>query len=120
MAVIKGVHIVRGLGARGQLGRPTQLGEHWCGWTYIGDDNDMTGIYQRRPRKGGEMTVKMKHYLPMGAPSSAQSGRRSIFRDGMTAWSALTTSQKEIYNRAKYPKGMTGVCRFMREYMKTH
>lgn len=37
---------------RGKLGRPYGLGEHWFGWTKLGDKSPVAGYYQKR--KAGE------------------------------------------------------------------
>lgn len=37
---------------RGKLGRPNCLGEHWFGWTKLGDKSLVSGYYQKR--KAGE------------------------------------------------------------------
>ena len=37
---------------RGKLGRPWGLGEHWFGWTKLGDKSPIAGYYQKR--KAGE------------------------------------------------------------------
>lgn len=35
------------LEVRGKLGRPNSLGNMFCGWSIIGDDDPVAGIYQR-------------------------------------------------------------------------
>lgn len=120
MAIVATGSIQRGAGIRGALGRPNQVGEHWLGWTYLGDDNPMCGVYQRRPRAGGEIIVKMKHYHPVVPLTASVQNVRNTFSAAATAWNNLTQMQKDVYNNATYPKGLSGWSRFLREYMKAN
>lgn len=120
MVVLLNTNIEKGLGIRGKLGRPNKLGTHWLAWTQLGDDFDQAGYYQKRPRKKGQIFVRMKHYWPDAGHTPQQLANRAVFASGVSAWHALTTLQKEGYNHAKYPPGLSGFCRFMREYLKAN
>ncbi len=120
MAIVKNNEIVRGLEIRGRLGRPWGVGEMWCGWSHLGDENPEAGYYQRRPRKKGQIIVRMKHYWPDAGHTSQQLHNRSVFRDGINAWNLLTDAQKLSYNQRKYPRGKSGHNRFMTEYLRAN
>lgn len=120
MAVLDNNALQKGVRITKRLGKPNQLGEMWCGWSELGDDDPYAGVYQRRPRKGGEIIVKMRHAWPDCGHTSRQIYVRSVFADGVASWQSLTTLQKQSYNRRKYPKGQSGFTRYMREYLKAN
>jgi len=105
---------------RGKLGRPNSLGEMWCGWSVLGDGDILAGYYQRRPRPTGQIIVKMKHVIVANPQTELQQAWRGVFADGVEAWQLLTTEQKLMWRQKKYPRNMTGFCRFMRQYLKSH
>lgn len=120
MAILDQNAIQRGFEIRKRLGKPNQLGEMWCGWSEFGDDDPFAGVYQRRPRKKGQIIVKMAHAWPDCGHTPRQIYVRGVFAAGVTAWHALTTLQKQAYNRRKYPKGQSGFTRHMTEYLKAN
>jgi hypothetical protein len=101
-----------------KLGFPNCFGQIQFGWSRFGERNDYAGYYQMRPRPGGAILVKMRHYWPTYTNSPTQQNQRSTFRGGVQAWQALTLEQKAVYNNLKYPRYMSGFNRFMRKYMK--
>jgi hypothetical protein len=105
---------------RGRVGLPVELGNFWCGWSVLGDDDTGSGIYQRRPRQGGQIIVKMRHYWPNNPQYEDQQAWRGVFADAVSAWQALTTEQKLEWKKKKWPRKMTGYNRFLRAYLKTH
>lgn len=105
---------------RGKLGRPNGLGEHWCGRTYVGDDNAFSGIYQRKPRPAGEIFIKMRHYFPTNNQLENQQLWRGVFSDAVSAWQLLSAEEKIIWAKKKWPRNMAGYHRFLRHYLKTH
>lgn len=117
MAVLKDIAKRYSLTLRNALGRPNQLGEHWLGWTYLGDDNPMCGVYQVRHQKTGYQQVKERHYVPYNPNSSAQIHSRNVFRDGVAAWHALTDLQRFTYNKSAKTKGVNGFMKFMGQYL---
>lgn len=120
MAIVLNGAIEKGIEIRGRIGRPNFLGCHMLGLSQLGDSDERAGFYQRRPRKGGQIIVKMKHYFPSPGYTPTQIANRSVFADGVAMWHTLTDLQKEGYNRAKYPTGLSGFCRFMREYLNAN
>lgn len=105
---------------RGRLGRPNGFGELYFGWSDFGDWFEQAGIYQKRPSKNGQYIVKMKHYWPAIVYHENQQIWRGVFADGVDAWKALTTEQKEVWKQKKYPRNMLGFHRFMHYYLKAH
>lgn len=107
-----------GLTVTGKLGRPWGL-PYWLGWTLLGGPIVEVGYYQRRHRKRGRMISLARHYWPVYQNSVATQAVRDKFRDGVTAWHALTLSQKKFYNDKVYPVAGTGFTRFMSEWLRS-
>jgi hypothetical protein len=105
---------------RGRLGKPNELGATFCGWSVLGDYSPLAGLYQRRPRKTGQIFVRMRDHIVPNPQTPAQQAWRAIFSSGVNAWQALTAEQKQVYNKKKWPRHMIGFSRFMREYLNTH
>ncbi len=120
MVVLKSNDIQKGFSIRKRLGKPNSLGEMWLGWSELGDDDPFAGVYQKRRRRTGQIYVKMKHAWPDCGHTVRQAEMRSIFADGVTAWHALTTLQKQAYNKRKYPTGQSGFTRHMTEYLNAN
>lgn len=120
MAIIKPFDIVHSLEIRGRIGRPNGLGEIWCGWSELGEDLKIAGIYQKRPRPNGQIFVRMKHYHCRNPKTIPQQANRSIFADAVASWQACSEAQKSAWRRKKYPRGMSGYHRYLRNYMRTH
>lgn len=103
---------------RRSMGRPNGLGQHFCGVTWLGEDSEIAGVYQKRPRKKGQIFVKMKFSIPNDPKTSLQITQRNKFRDSILAWRALTEEEKNVYNTMQYPPRMSGFNRFIRLYMR--
>jgi len=113
----QGVHSIE---VRGRLGKPNLFGEVYCGWSQFGDENVSAGYYQRRPRPCGQIIVRMRHYFPDCGHTERQEEVRGIFADGVSAWKALSESEKQVWNMMKWPRRMSGFCRHQRQYLKDH
>ncbi len=120
MAVLGPKNLQKGLSITKRLGKPNSLGEMWCGWSELGDDDPYAGVYQTRPRKRGQIVVKMRHAWPDCGHTVRQEEMRSIFADGVSAWHGLTPLEKQSYNQRKYPLGMSGFARHMKEYLNAN
>lgn len=103
---------------RGKLGLPNQAGDFWCGWSMLGDLSEEAGIYQKRPRKSGQIFVRMKHYITCNPQTELQQANRTVFAEGVALWQALSIEDQIIWNRKKHPSGRSGFNRFMRAHMK--
>jgi hypothetical protein len=62
----------------------------------------------------------MKHYVPTNNKKEKQQQWRGIFADAITAWQALSTSEKEAFRIKSSGKHMSGYNVFLHEYMITH
>lgn len=118
MAIVSTFEHVNSIEIRGKLGRPNGLGEMWCGWSECGDDLQIAGIYQKRRSQGKQIFVRMKHYHGANPQTVPQQANRSIFASAVSAWQALSDSEKKIWRAKKYPRYMSGYNRFLREYMR--
>lgn len=99
---------------RGTLGRPCGLGRFMLGLSQFGDWNPYAGIYQRRPRKGGQIIVRMKHYRPAYRRTTAQDARRVLFADAVAEWQALTATERLEWNKAARGLRLNGYHVFLR------
>ena len=104
---------------RGKIGRPIEIGNMWLGLSELGDQNPMSGVWQRRKRKTGQLIVKMNYCMPPYTNSIPQQNRRTKFRNAILAWNALTPDVQILWNKKKSPWGMSGYNRFISVYMKT-
>lgn len=103
---------------RGKMGRPIELGNFWLGLSELGDQNPMSGVWQRRKRKKGQIIVKMKYGVPPYVNTPIQRSRRSKFASAITAWNSLDVDEQIKWNKKSSPKGMSGYNRFISWYMK--
>lgn len=108
-----------GIEARGSIEktRTYQIGHV----TFDGDPDHRTRVQLQYP-----------YHAPVQPNTQAQLDRRQIFADGMAAWSALTSGQKEIWNgkaqlehlyRSRKPgsyRPHSGCNLFMKDYLLTH
>lgn len=118
MAIVKPLKNFPSLEIRRIFGKPNGLGQHFLGVTSLGDSDNFAGVYQKRPRKNGQMFVKMKFSVPHDPQTTAQITQRTKFANSIIAWQSLTTEQKNVYNALQYPLHMTGFNRFIRLYMR--
>lgn len=125
-----------------KLGKPTYYGEKMNGHCYYGqepqkviadeygdiyfasrfygDSRTYEGIYQTRHYNGGKYTVQEKFYCPTNKKTIPQQANRTKFADAISAWQALTTSQKEVYRVKSSGKRMSGYNVFLHEYLISH
>lgn len=94
-----------GLGVSGKLGKPNAA-----------DPLGVYGIYQMRMTKRGKVPIKMKFYTPTNPQTEAQEANRQKFADAMTAWGALSSGEKAVYNERAKKRQMFGWGLFIREY----
>ena len=85
----------------------------------LGDNFLGNGLWQRAGRKQeGEEIVMVRHYIQNNPRTPAQQAWRATFATGVSTWRGLTETQKQSYRDTKYPSGLSGFNRFMREYMQ--
>lgn len=118
MAVVGAFEGLLSLEFNQKFGLPNGFGLIQFGWSEFGDDNERAGYYQTRPRPGGRILVKTRHYWPVQNPGSAEIARREHFADGVASWQALAPAEKQLYNDMQYPSGQSGFNRFMSYWMR--
>jgi len=89
------------------------LGLMKLGWNRLGDDR----VRYELKRKSSQFCIRTKHYWPKNPQTETQQTWRAIFSAGVTAWHALTASEKLYYNRLKFPERQSGFTRFMSKYL---
>jgi hypothetical protein len=94
-----------GFGARKKIGNPATP-----------DPLGVKGIYQMRMTKRGKVPIKMKFYRSYVPPTAGEIANRQKFADAMSAWGALTSEQKAVYNTRAKKRMMFGWGLFIREY----
>jgi len=97
-----------------------EYGKVYYGNKFYGDSRTYEGIYQTRHYNGGKYTVQEKFYNPVNNKHATQQTWRGRFADAISAWQALTTSQKEVYRIKSNGKQMSGYNVFLHEYLITH
>jgi len=107
------------LGVRGKIGKPNGCGDFVFGFSDIGDDNEFSGIYQRRPRKKGSLWVKMRHALIPNPQTETQQKGRTKFAQAVEAWNNLSFQNQIFWNKLKQPEHISGYNRFISWYMKS-
>jgi hypothetical protein len=100
---------------RGKISPYNSYGGRSFGVAEYGDSNPATGIYQVRPRKSGNINVKMKFYWPTNHQYEPQQTWRGIFGIAISAWQALTEEDKNFYNNRAIGKPMSGYNLFISE-----
>ena len=99
---------------------PFQYGIRIYGGFLYGENLSFEGIYQTRPRPKGRIAVRMKFYVPPETSARIANPRRTTFADGVSAWQALSTVQKEFYRLKSMGKHMSGYNVFLHEYLISH
>ena len=117
MAIVReqtGLHADR---FTGKFGEPVYFGGAIFGKSMWGDNNFRAGVYQYQPGKKGKVCSLHRDNYPTISYSVGALRRREMMRNGMLAWQALDSETKREYNNRKYPAGMTGHNRFLKEYL---
>ena len=110
---------ILGIKIRKRLGKPCMCGHIIPGWSEMGDDNEFSAQYaQRRPRKGNgllappvygpQKNFSMRPYWPSQPPSEARNSQQEKFRQAVHSWQALTSEQKNVYNKIAIKQGRRG------------
>lgn len=76
--------------------------------------------YQMRRTWHGIQPTAMRPPISTQPKTADQEAWKQVFADGSTAWLALTSLQKGVWNSYRYPPRMSGYNKFMREYLRTH
>lgn len=120
MGVInKGGHGM-GLAVRGKVGAPSAYGTAGYGIFKYGAGAKFMGIYKIVVINGKQTQIREDYYVPTNPQTESQQANRQKLTNGVTAWQALTSSAKSVYNeRAKYKK-LSGYNLFLKEYLLSH
>ena len=102
---------------RGKIGKPFGL-PYWLGWSELGETREVFGRYQVRTTGTRKTVTRIRHHWPADNPTTRQIEVRAIFADGVQAWHSLTSTEKAVYNDARYPLGQSGFTRHMTKYLK--
>jgi hypothetical protein len=96
-----------------------ELGFAIYGTTAFGTDDKRWGIYQRRQENGKIFYIKENFYQGWGTGSETQQATRDNFAAGMTAWKALTPTQKMWYRKKASRINLPAQNLFMRQYLNS-
>lgn len=91
-----------------------------CGDLSCGSDDELTGIYQTRQFNGHVYNERMGFYWPRYTRTDGQGTLRDKFAAAITAWQALTSQQKQVYNTDAIGKKMSGYNLFISNYLKNN
>jgi hypothetical protein len=104
----------------GKFGKPNGVGEFWAGWSEFGDENEHAGYHKRQWNRHGKCRSLTKFFWPVVHITGPAIARKTAFRNGVTAWHALTDSERLVYNKKRYPFSQSGFNRYMSKYLKSH
>lgn len=109
MVVISGCNNGIGMRIRKRLGKPGSP-----------DPKGLFGIYRVRHRWGKVIQEKLPFYTPTNPQTVPQQANRQKLTNAVTAWQALTPTQKAVYNKNAIGKEMSGYNLFLSEYLYSH
>jgi len=78
------------------------------------------GIYRRFTQGPIRRIVKNRFYIPKNPRTIPQQARRTVYANGIVAWQALTSPQKDLYNQRAKSKSISGYNLFMQEYLRSN
>lgn len=129
-------------GATQTFGKAWEIGQKILGFGWIGEeeiklDNKKDtplprwGIYQKRhsfwklvdgKRKffGPIKYIRENFYIPKEPGTGKQPATWNNFKNGMAAWKALTSEEKQEYNIRANKMKLHGVNLFLREWLNSH
>lgn len=108
------------LGLRGKYGPPTGIGDMWLGYSEIGNDDKLAGIWQKRRTLKGIKPCRMRYYIPPNPRTEIQQANRAKMASAVLAWNALTFEEQIVWNRKKKPEKRSGYIKFISYYLKTN
>lgn len=119
MTVVSPIEALRSTETRKKFGSPNGYGNIIFGFSFYGDDNIFAGIYRRRPTRRGVSIVKMRFYRPFVQRTEDQGIQRNKMIAAVSAWKALTDSQKNTYRQIANKKKRRGVDFFISQFLNT-
>lgn len=67
-----------------------------------------------------KIIIRMRHYVPTNPQTEPQQAGRTYFATLVSAWQALTQSEKDIWNKKNFPVHMSGYNRFLSYHLNAH
>jgi len=120
MAIKNPIEEPIGAKVKGICGLTGMIGFNRIGKFATGSENNAAGIYRIKPGRRSNTNVKMNFYTQWKERTVNQIAAATTFKNGMTAWSALTEEEKEGYNERAIKYKIEGVNLFIREWMRSH
>lgn len=112
------IPLTKSVFTRQKIGLPNLCGTIICGWSMLGDGESVSGIYEKRKRRKDIISQRMNFYPYVITNTTQQQERRAKFADAVSAWQALTSEQKSVYNERARTKNFFGYHLFLSEFMK--
>ena len=111
-----------------RFGKFNQLGMVHLGFSNLGDEDIyfapegrtpilLSGIYRTDNVTGETKYYREPYYITRNPRSYEQQANRQKYADGVAAWQALTSDEKNQYNIRAKGKRMSGYNLFLKEYM---
>lgn len=117
MVVKYPIKTIRSIEARQKIGRPCAYGRQIFGWSRYGYFSEVAGIYRVRTYQGKKYKEKMNFYPYVITHTEQQNVNRSKFANAVSAWQALTSESKAVYNKRAIGRHLFGYHLFIKEYM---
>ena len=105
---------------RGKYGPPTGVGDFWLGYSEAGNDDPLSGVWQKRRTLTGIKPCRMRYYITPNPRTVAQQANRNKLAQAIIEWNALTLEQQKVWNLKKRPVRCSGYNRFISNYIKIH
>jgi len=118
MSIVKPLTDFPALEIRGKFSRAGGLGLNQLGKSMLGFFQKNAGIYQKRPRKHGQIFVKSRFYVPTNPRTAPQQAWRNTFKSAMSAWAALDEPTRQKYTVKGYSSNLDARSAFLREYLR--
>lgn len=99
---------------------PYPYGSASFGETSFGFHLVFTGIFRRNNTTGKVKYYREPYYTPKNPRSIPQQANRTKIASAVSAWQALTPSEKMLYNNKAFGKRMSGYNLFLKEYLLSH
>ncbi len=115
--IVEAVHKIYSFSARKKFAKTRGLGSGSFGYGELGDDNEFGGVWQRKYTKKGPKWSLMVYARPPVSRTTKQDVCRTKFANGRAAWRALTSDQKQFYNRQVKGRVMSGYNLFMKHFI---
>lgn len=81
---------------------------------------NFSGIYKKKMDYGKPVYFRETYRITKNPRTEPQQANRAKISDAVDAWQALTTEQKDAYNKSSIGMHMSGYNLFMREYLLSH